>query len=161
MICELCGNHMESGKKIKLEGSIVTACHKCAGSGEVVGEVSSRHYEKPSARKTKVESPSEFNLDVKYDVIEDYAGKIHGARERKGLKQSDLGKSVNEPESLIHRIEAGRITPTVELARKLEKKLGVKLLTPHAEGAGEADIKHLDDLTLGDMVVIKERNKKK
>ena len=39
MECELCGRSMIEGRKVKVEGSIVTVCDQCSEYGEVVKPV--------------------------------------------------------------------------------------------------------------------------
>ena len=85
---------------------------------------------------------------------------IREARERKGMKQKDLAASINEPLSLIHRIESGRLKPSNVVTRKIQGKLGVKLLKKSGD-LGDQEVKTgaLKGLTLGDLVVVRKRSK--
>ncbi len=103
-------------------------------------------------------------LAERYEVVPDYAERVRRARERLGLSQEELAIRVKERVNVIKRIEAGTLVPTVDLARRLEKVLGVKLLEPVVEedvelgagGAGGRRRRGEFELTLGDIVEIRE-----
>ena len=160
MICEVCGRGSNSGKRIRLEGGIVLACDSCAKLGEVVGPAAPPS-KKPVVQKTQATKPTIVEVDFKVardlDLIEDYGRKIKAAREKLNLKQDDLGKLVNEPASFIHHIEIGHAEPSVDVARKLQAKLGVRLLVLHVEDDSEFKSAKGKELTLGDVIVVKKR----
>ena len=95
----------------------------------------------------------------RYEVVEDYAEKVRRARERLGLSQRELAQKVRVGENVIKRIEAGTLVPPIDLARRLERVLGVKLLEPVVEEELEASPRSRKDefyLTLGDIAEIRE-----
>ena len=168
MICELCGRDSSACKRVRIEGSVVVACNSCASLGEVVGPAVVP-VRKPASQK-KVAAPQrvdpkpkerDFKVDVEFDLVEDFGKKIKAARERLNLKQEELGMLVNEPASFIHHIEQGRAEPSLEVARKLQGKLGVRLLAPHVEEDVELKSPDSKELTLGDVVVVKKRGEGK
>jgi len=61
-------------------------------------------------------------------------------------------------EKVIKRIEAGTLVPSIELARRLERVLGVKLLEPVAELEEEEEMggRERFQLTLGDIAELRE-----
>jgi len=169
--CELCGRPIVGrAYKIYVEGAELTVCNSCyikvmsrksQTRAEVVGvrkPAITRTYSKPKSpiRRTSRRTPS---LDMEYEVVEDYAQRIRRAREKLGWSLSILAQKVREKESVLRRIEQGRLTPPIDLARRLEKILGIKLLEPTVE-------EHLPkrigdkDLTLGDIVVIRKKGEK-
>ncbi|MFH1404045.1 MAG: multiprotein bridging factor aMBF1 [Candidatus Altiarchaeota archaeon] len=157
MICEICGKFINDGVKVTLEGGEVTACRDCSSVGEVVKTVSL----KPKAEKKPVRVVNvkpEFKIESGEDLVEEYARRIKESREKKGLRQEELARMVNEPSSLIHRIESSRIEPNPSVLKKLEKALGIRLLVPHSDddevkmSGGESK-----PLTLGDMIVVKKK----
>ena len=105
--------------------------------------------------------------ELRYEVVEDYPRRIREARERLGFTRELLARLVGEKESVIRRIEEGTLEPTVELARKLEKVLKIKLLVPASEVVEDLELEYeserpeLEELTLGDIVEIRERKKKR
>ncbi len=74
-----------------------------------------------------------------------------------GWTQKDLARTINEKESVIHRIETGHMSPSPKLARKLESVLNVKLL----EKVESLELAHsrgrTDELTIGDIIRIKKK----
>ena len=94
----------------------------------------------------------------KYEVVEDYAQRVRRAREKLGLTQKELAIKVKVGEKVIKRIEAGTLVPPIDLARRLERVLGVKLLEPVAEEYEEEPGQKGGDfyLTLGDIAELRE-----
>jgi len=161
MICELCGNPIERGARVRLEGSEVNACSKCAPLGEFVSHINGRRRERPDS--TEAAAPPRRRkapgLSPEFEVVEDYADRVRTAREKAGLRQDELAKKVREPASVIHRIESERMEPSMGMARKLEKTLRVTLLEKASEVSGEVDAGGGGELTLGDRVVIRGRER--
>lgn len=89
----------------------------------------------------------------------DYAQRVRRAREEMGLTQEVLASYVGEKESVIRRIEMGKLKPTMELARRLEQVLKVKLLERVEEPIGASQPRGRVEVLLGDVVVIKERRR--
>ncbi|MEA3255406.1 MAG: multiprotein bridging factor aMBF1 [Candidatus Altiarchaeota archaeon] len=158
MQCEICGKYIREGKRVEVEGSIIVTCEGCCSCGKVVGEV------KKEVKK-EVKQVEPLREDVNFEIgseglIEDYAGVIREAREKRGMKQKDLAASINEPISLIHRIESGRLKPSNVITRKIQGKLRVKLLEKSSDlGNQEVETSALKELTLGDLVVVRKRSK--
>ena len=161
MICELCGRQFERGVKLRIEGSVINSCRNCSNHGEVIEPVKS----KPKAKKKASASPpkkpkKDFSLDIEYTLVDDYPQIVKNAREKRGLRQSQLGKLLQEPESVVHRIESGRFEPSPKLARALQKKLKIKLLE-QVEPMDEVEKTDTGDkeFTLGDVVVLREKRR--
>ncbi|MFC2162628.1 multiprotein bridging factor aMBF1 [Candidatus Altiarchaeota archaeon] len=156
MMCEICGRQTSKGFKIKIEGGQATACGNCASHGEVIGKVVPGQKKQDHAPR----KPQEVGFDIETgkELVEDYQGIIKRAREKRGLRQDELARMINEPSSLIHRIESGRKPPSPKVAGKLERKLDITLLKA-SEEAGDVKTggKRTGPLTLGDMVVIKNK----
>jgi len=112
----------------------------------------------PKARsRTPRRKRTSLGLVERYEVVEDYAERVRRARERLGLSQKELAQRVKVGENVIKRIESGSLIPPVDLAMRLERVLGVKLLEPVVEEEEEA----LEDtgefhLTLGDIAELRE-----
>jgi len=127
MICELCGKNANEGFRVRLEGSVVSACEGCSKLGEVVSKVkveAPKPKPKPKASLPEANRP-EAPTEVEYELVEDYGTKVKAAREKRNLSQEDLGKILNEPHSLVHRIELGKYEPSPDMARKFERKLAL------------------------------------
>ncbi len=114
---------------------------------------------KPAARSRPKPRRSSGGLGgvEKYEVVEDYAQRVRRAREKLGLTQKELAIKVKVGEKVIKRIEAGTLVPPIDLARRLERVLGVKLLEPVAEEYEEESGGSEDfQLTLGDIAELRE-----
>jgi putative transcription factor len=156
MQCEICERYIEKGKRVRIEGSVVVTCDGCSRYGEVVGAAFSHEVVKPPQ---KVEEKTEVAFDLEVEaLVEDYPELIRKKREKMDMKQEELARLINEPASLIHRIEIGKMEPSPQIARKLQQKLGVRLL----QKSGDMDVhpmksKTTEELTLGDLVVVKKK----
>jgi len=91
-------------------------------------------------------------------LVSNYNTLIRQARENMGLTQADLAKLIGEKESIVRRLESGRMAPTLELAKKLEKVLKIKLYEVVRQEQ-EFPKPQSFQLTLGDVAEVKERNK--
>jgi putative transcription factor len=168
MQCEICGAYIYRGKKVKVEGSIITTCDKCAHYGEFVNEVKSYDLT-PKIQEEIVPKKEEFEIEsIEEELIENFPKIIREVREKKGMKQEDLARKINEPASLIHRIESGKFEPNENIAKKIEKVLQIKLLKNESETSRDSEIKTEggftsveEELTLGDVVVVKKKKRKK
>jgi len=105
-------------------------------------------------------------VKAEYELAEDYSSVVRLARERMHITTAVLAELVSEKESFIDRIEKGGARPGDELAHKLEKALGIKILEPansvqSAVNSNMAARKYEPSgRTLGDVIEI-ERKKKK
>ncbi len=159
MECEVCGKPI-FGKvfRVVIEGTEMKTCRACARFGEGKEVAKAKPKSKPAAKPKRKKS---FKPEPLPEVVEDYAQIIRRARERKGLTQEELGMIINEKASVINRLESGRMTPSISIARKLERALEIKLLE---EGEEQVDIKFsrggATELTIGDIIQIKKRGGK-
>ncbi len=74
-----------------------------------------------------------------------------------GITQEELGKKINESESIIRRLETHKMHPSEALARKLERVLRLKLLVPAEESKISLNKSSKEEFTLGDMARIRKR----
>jgi len=176
--CEMCGRPMRKrdSKVVYIEGARLVLCPQCysrVAKRAVKEEVKNTSTAKGTSKRaniTKPHTPTRRPARRKpklenYEVVEDYAKRVREARERLGWTQRTLAEAVKESENVIKRIESGRLTPTIELAMRLEKVLGIKLLEPIVDsdfaGALSGGIGNPSkELTLGDIVSIRRRGSK-
>lgn len=159
MRCEICDRYIEKGKKVKVEGSIIITCDECSSYGEVVGEVTDEERKKVKREIEPLQESIEFEIETE-DLVENFHKIIREAREKKGMKQRDLASSINEPVSLIHRIESGRLKPSSVIIRKIQSRLGIKLFEKSKDlETQEIKTSLPKELTLGDLVVVRRKGK--
>jgi len=176
--CEMCGRPMRrrDANIVYIEGARLVLCPQCyarvarhAVKAEVRREVERlRRPSQPAVLGRRQRNRSRrqgVRLD-NYEVVEDYAQRVRRARERLGWTQRALAEAVREGENVIKRIEAGRLRPTIDLAMRLEKVLGVKLLEPVVDtesslSSAAPKVPGPNELTLGDIVSIRKRKEGK
>ncbi len=171
--CEMCGRPVRrrDSKVVYIEGARLVLCPQCYSRvakravKEEVRSATTKRINTPRTRTTAGRSARRRSLKLEnYEVVEDYARRVREARERLGWTQRTLAEAVRESENVIKRIEAGRLTPTIELAMKLEKVLDIKLLEPVVDNDFTGSLGGLGgpskELTLGDIVSIRRRGSK-
>jgi len=163
--CEMCGKAIERrlAKIVYVEGAKLTLCPSC--HARVSSRLVSEAPKTPVGGKqglTTIERRSSKPKEVvkeEYEVVEDYADRIRRAREALGWSQKVLAEAVKESENVIKRLESGRLVPTIDLARRLEKVLNIRLLEPVVDvfPSGGTTDKVVKELTLGDVVNVKSK----
>jgi putative transcription factor len=155
LYCDICGKGPVRAQ-ILLEGAKLLACGSCMRGGKILH----RLYDEEEGQAAA--SGSYTVVEASEEILEDFARIIKSARERIGLPLAVVAERIKEKESYLHAIEGNRLTPTMEVARKLEKELGVKLIertSATVAPSGAAGSRAYTPPTLGDNVV--ERKKKK
>ena len=72
-------------------------------------------------------------MGEEYEYVEDFGALVKQARESMGLSQEELASLVKEKATVIRKIEQGELHPPIELAKKLEKTLKIKIIQYSAE----------------------------
>lgn len=150
--CEMCGKKLENLIDVVVEGTLLRVCQNCASFGNVVKITPKKDIVEEKSFPQEIEFPEKDLL-----IRDDYAEKIKKARESKNLKQEDLAKAIAEKESIIHKLEAGQISPSLALAKKLEQFLRIKIIKEHEATKGIKKLDFRDSaLTVGDLLNIKK-----
>jgi len=144
MNCELCGKDT-SLVKADIEGTILDVCTTCGAFGNIV-KLQTPHL----LRKRPTRLPKE--LQSTETVVSNFAQIIKSAREQKKLTQKIFAKKLNEKESVVHKIETGSLTPSIELARKLERILHIILIETIKESPLENKKEKSGAMTIGDII---------
>jgi len=155
----MCGTGAEELFRADVEGAKLNICKKCSKFGKVIERVKTPVFvSAKEAEKKRVEVISRpIETETIFVLVQDYSAKVKNAREQLGMKQEDLGKKINERDSLIHKVETGAIEPNIPLARKLEKFLNIKLVEEHQEDKNLVPKSKKGEVTLGDFARIKKR----
>ncbi len=100
-------------------------------------------------------------MDSDLELVEGFQTIVREARERLGLDHVTLGRKIGEKVSALQKIEAGKFSPDIAFARKLEHELKVKILAPpqSVEYPDDASSKR-QELTLGDMISLREKDQR-
>ncbi len=147
--CDLCGKVEESLSRALIEGVELNVCSNCTKFGKVLAPAKRPAPKTPEARIQKQVEEKEEKIEL---LVEGYADIIKKRRESIGLAQKDFAKKVNEKESLIHHIETGTFVPSLYIAKKLEKALGVRLIEEYEEKPETGRKNKSEGMTLGDFI---------
>lgn len=167
--CEMCGSPIKGRPRdVVIEGAYLKVCESCyrrvierdrlpsrqlisqaPGSPRPTGHQSKSPLISAQRKRGKPER-------VELEVVDDYNIIVRMARERLGWTTQALANRVMESENVIKRIEQGKLIPTLGLARKLERALGIKLVQPVAEeDRGSVMEVPREGATLGELANIK------
>lgn len=150
MDCELCGREDTLVNAI-VEGSPLRVCRNCASYGHVIAlEKHPEEIREEKRKQARLELPAEI-------IADDYGEKIKKARENLKLTQQELALRLAEKESIIHKLESYYLEPSIDLARKLEKALNIKLVYEREEAKESKKINFKDSsVTIGDIIKMRK-----
>jgi putative transcription factor len=162
--CEMCGANVPRTRRIQIDRSILNVGPECERFGKVIEGPAAKAPTVPgnvpmAMEKRRRQQPKDVFAaqEMQLELVEDFAQRIRMGRERKGLTRQELGARVGEREVVMGRIENGALHPTDDVARKLERELGIKLFEPVAAGTTQASKTRA--MTLGDMLREAQRKK--
>lgn len=146
--CDMCGKITEKLFITLVEGTELNVCKKCSNFGKIIKK-------KKSIKKQKIKQDkiTKHEKELIQEVREDYSDIIRKKRERLGLKQKELAVKLAERESLVQKVETGKIIPSLKLSRKLEKFLNIELVV-QKEVENTSLKKTPGKLTIGDIIKI-------
>ena len=145
--CELCGK-LAPLLLAEVESVDLKVCAACAKHGQIKKRPPSPL---TILRPVKPEAPEFF-------IVDTYAQLLRSSREKKGLSQQDFARFLNEKESILAKWEAGALKPSIDMARMLERKLGLALVMMEEKISAKSEQPaRSDELTLGDMVKVRKR----
>lgn len=166
MECEMCGKSIAT-RRHDVSGTVMNlgvCCSKYgtpldtpapAGSKAAV----TQNLERRASRMTSRDVYQQPTLDL----VEDFGRRIRTAREKKGWTHAQLGDKVSARVPELHKIEAGGLRPSDDLAKRMERELGITLLEKVDSGPaavqGPSKATGKAGLTIGDL--LKDAMKKK
>lgn len=164
MNCDICGREIPGQPfKVKVEGAKMLVCGRCRSLGKPYEDEALPIRLRPRSaslpRPMKRKAPELPRGMEELDIAEDYAQKVRQQRMKLGLSQDDLAKRVKEKLSVIQKIETGKVAPNTKLCKELEHELRIKLLVPRKETAEIPTGPAPTELTLGDIIRIKDKSK--
>ncbi|MEM3839344.1 MAG: multiprotein-bridging factor 1 family protein [Candidatus Micrarchaeaceae archaeon] len=127
--CDICGRPAETVYIVEIEGAKMMLCGRCAKGKAPLQVVGPEKGSEPGSRavnKLQLEEP---------ELVADYGSRIKSARNSLGISTKVLAERINEKESTLIRVEGQRMLPNEKLRKKLERELGIKLVSePEAAG---------------------------
>lgn len=171
MICEICGSRAPKLRRVVVEGSIVNICSVCFNTltrkipiEREIPEATAKPPPKRTVlkpvpkvveRKTVETTASGLKIEL-MELVDDYRDIIKKRMKELGWNEEVLGARTGLKASLIRKIEAGRIVPSIPDAKKIEDALKVKLLKPSSETQERVSLKQVSkpspSITLGDVL---------
>ncbi len=136
MLCEMCGEEVESTSRIRVEGSVLRLCPECARFGKPVDPPVAppaaaprrpAHFAPVGSASRRAEERDLFAEMPEMELATDWPHRLRTAREARQWTPEDLGKRLNEKKSVVLKLESGSFRPPDALVRKLEHMLGVRL----------------------------------
>ncbi|HLP79904.1 MAG TPA: multiprotein-bridging factor 1 family protein [Acidobacteriota bacterium] len=156
--CELCGADGPVSPTT-VEGVSMKVCSKCARfgtGGQAAPSSESRRFSSPTRSRSwapREEEAAEFVLPNAGDLLK-------AERERRGLRQVDMSRMLNLKESILHQFESKSTVPTLDVVKKIQAGLSIKLIGKRKE-ASPAELMNEprrtgpSSFTLGDMIAQK------
>ncbi|MCL4373813.1 MAG: multiprotein bridging factor aMBF1 [Candidatus Marsarchaeota archaeon] len=129
--CELCGRKIEHAYVIEVEGVELRVCSDCATGKHIISEPKEAKQQNQAQMRHAQKKSSDD-----YELVDGYGSMIRNAREAMKLPLKVLAEMLNEKETLLLRIEEQKTQPSVELVKKLEKALSIKLHSAEQTNAG-------------------------
>ncbi|MEX2680355.1 MAG: multiprotein bridging factor aMBF1 [Candidatus Sigynarchaeota archaeon] len=176
MSCEICGRELRGrGITVIVEGARLTVCRECAELGERVrdeprGKVVVKSSPgrqgivktppaarpQPVQKQIPVRKQNHQFSEENQEIVDNYAEIVKKARGAMSI--DEFAASLKEKATVIHKIETGKLKPTIKLARRIEKLYKVKLVNQRDAAEDIEDIiwkpEKKDDYTptLGDFI---------
>lgn len=143
--CDICGQPNVKAQ-ILIEGAKLLVCGRCAKSGKILHYFDDEQIQKPIITAPK-------SIGAEEEVVEGFGEIIRKARQKKKLSIEELAKLIQEKSNFLHAIESERLKPTITVAKKIEKELGVKLIEiMSAVAPSSVSQNNFQEPTLGDMI---------
>ena len=158
--CDICGRP-DARAVILIEGAKMVACGGCMRNGKVLYRLGDDAEEAADPRSLPVRKGA---MDESEELVDGCGTIIKKARERIGIKLVVIAEKISERESYLDAIENGRMKPTLQVAKKLERELGVKLVEKVSQetvASSDRPSGKFSEPTLGDVIVPAKKKKGK
>ena len=138
----------------------MTVCSRCAQFGSKEWDPK-KPQATPVRRRTRPQARprrrSEIEVAEAFELVENYGTLIRKTRQRKGVSVEDFAKKLSEKESVIKKLEKEQLNPSMDLIRKVQRELGIKLIeeSTTTAAAGTFLTRPMGPRTLGDLIKIK------
>ncbi len=142
--CDMCGKKESAQFDVKIEGTIMKVCSTCKEFGTPIQKPTSMF----RTKKRVFQNP-----DEEKEIVQEYSSLIKRAREKQKLSIAQLASAVQEKESVISSFESGSRSPTLKTAKKLERKLGIKLIQKITSEGVEIEKKEFKPLTMEEKIL--------
>jgi putative transcription factor len=163
MRCEVCGREIFGNPYYRvIEGGKLTVCGQCAQFSKQEWDPTRPQARKMPTRRRSAQPRRRSDIDTaeNMELVEGYGMIIKKARQKKKLTVEDFAKKISEKESVVKKLEKENMNPPMNLVRKVQRELGVKILEEAERASGSVLTRPMGPRTLGDMIKIKDSTKK-
>ncbi|MEM1927697.1 MAG: multiprotein bridging factor aMBF1 [Acidilobaceae archaeon] len=159
-VCEICGKSVEKTVRARVDEAELRICPACLerlGRRAVVvreekRETPPRQLTRQTSRARSVES---------LDLVEGYGDLVRRAREKRGLTVEALAQRLRVSAEVVRRIESEKYKPPIDLAKRIERVLGVKILVATEEEPLLEEKPYSRGATLGEVVVVRREEEER
>ena len=157
--CEMCGSTKEPQVSAVIEGTQLTVCQQCSSFGKILKQIIPLQTQKANASTERIMQHTHSNITKTHEVVvPQFSQLLRQAREKLGMTQKEFAQKISEKESVLQHYETGKLEPSLEQAKRLEKTLGIKLIELHSSEdmtvVDNLKSKKTGGLTIGDMLKI-------
>lgn len=163
MRCEVCGREIFGTPNYRvIEGGKLTVCGQCAQFSQQEWDPTRPQARKTPTRRRSAQPRRRSDIDSaeSLELVEGHGMLIKKARQKKGLSIEDFSKQIREKESVVKKLEKENMNPPMNLVKKIQNALGIKILEEGAAKSGSVLSRPMGPRTLGDMIKIKDSTKK-
>ena len=159
--CDMCGKIVERTQQVKVEDVVMNVCGQCTRYGTPLRQSTTTY--STNTTRSKQRRQRRLHPDENKRVKENAPQLLKQAREQQQLTQEQMAQKANIKESSYHKIESGHLALSLDMAKRLQKQIGIQLLEEqNASDEEEVEVRTKGEatpLTMGDL--IKEQMKKK
>ena len=130
-----------------VESVPLSVCMECAKFGTIL---------RPPKQNVEIKKekrvPQEVLPHQQENLVAGWSDLLRQKREKLRLTQKQFAKMLAERESLVQKLENGKIEPSAAMAAKLEHVLKIKILEKTEEGQQSIDTGNSRGMTIGDII---------
>jgi putative transcription factor len=129
--CEMCGKQGGT-RRYMVEGTVMSLGLECAKYGTPMDApapagTQAAMQQGLERRAGRMTSRNVYDAADTRVLVDDFGSRVHKARDAKGWTHDVLGNKVHARVPELKQIESGKMRPSDEVARRLEKELGITL----------------------------------
>ncbi|UCH37559.1 MAG: TIGR00270 family protein [Candidatus Bathyarchaeota archaeon] len=167
MDCEVCGSQIYGRRRsIVIDGAKLIVCSNCAQSSHPSSQslLTSTQSQKKRTLSSRIPSQtrpraSRSPIHEDTELRKNYGSIIRKGRETMRLTHEELSRTIGEKISLLQKLETEKMIPDLNITRKLEHTLKIKLFEPPSTISIEDKFTSKPTgLTLGDLISLRQKS---
>jgi putative transcription factor len=157
MECDLCGKRSEKAILVNIEGIEMKVCESCSKHGKTIKILNDNKNKKKElfGDRLVISRKSQESEEV---VVSNFSQVLRKEREKRNIEQDKFAQLISEKLSILQKLEKGELTPSIEVAKKIGKKLNLNLITKESNESFDIPKSSGKGLTLGDLIKPKKEN---